>query len=1072
MAKRTTNYLCGLIILLLSTQLHLSTYAQTAGSATGIVNDENNHALYGVTVQALTGNKIAGKTSSDSLGRFKFAGLKAGDYNFIFSAVGYQSQTVTGYSLKEGQTVSMLIAMVSIAYNLNDVVVVGYGTQKTTDVTGAINTVKVDELLGNRPVSSTSALLQGAVPGMQVTIGSGQPGASTSINLRGATDINTSGNSFNTGGPLILVDNVPFNGGLNLINPADIETITTLKDAGSAAIYGGRSAFGVILITTKQGKKNQKAQFNYDNNITWASATNLPKKATPLQTIQAYNDMGTTSYWTGQNTATWLQLMNDYTANPGKYPNGYTIIGTTRYQLAQTDVIKDMLGSTAPQFTQNFSVNGGSEKTTYRISFGSVNENGVLVPSVHKDYYKRYNAKTFVSSDVAPWLTAQADAGYYYSLQSTPGDASTQFGQAVNLPSYIPLQDTITQTGTSITGVNGTPKNQLKLNYPSTSRYSDVRLTGRAILKPLKGLTITGEYTYENLGQLQKSYSAPISFINSSQYVQQTSGSDKYSVTNSTTLYNAINIYGNYTKKIAKHSITAMLGFNQESNSSEAYAESATGMISSASPSISLATGAITGSDAVTAFTLRGYFGRINYDYDGKYFLQVNGRYDGSSRFPEGHKYGFFPSGSAGWIISKETFMQWAKPALSMLKIRSSYGSVGNQSGSGAYDFLPIMSATNANWIPAGNSYLTTLTTPGLISTDFTWETVQTFDVGTDFGFFNNKLTGTFDWYRRNTNNILAQGAVAYPAVLGTGAPLQNTASITSYGYELQLNWHDKIGKVGYAVGMNLYDSKGKVTSFNGNPNNVLSTYFVGQKMGDIWGYVSDRLYTVNDFQPGSLNANLTGGKLNSGLAPVAGQSPNPGDMKFKDLNGDGKIDGGVNTLANPGDKQIIGNNAPRYQFGFNGSVSYKNFDLSFVIFGILKRDLATTSVLTFPNYYAFGTIYSHELNYWTPTNTNAYYARIYDQAGGNQSANDAVQTRYLLNGAYTQIKNITLAYSVPKNLLTKAHLTRCQLFVSVENPFTFSHLPSGMDPSVAEINYGFGYPFLRRTSLGINLSF
>ncbi|HWJ29772.1 MAG TPA: TonB-dependent receptor plug domain-containing protein, partial [Flavisolibacter sp.] len=427
----------------------------------GLVKDEKGAPLSGVSV---TVRGTQSGTTTNENGEFTI------DVNpseiLDFSIIGYKKASVT-----VGSNTDIIVKLEIEVVAGSEIVIVGYGTKAKTEVTGAVSTVKMNDVLGNRPVSTTATLLQGAAPGLQVKIGSGEPGADASFNIRGITGLGQSG------APLILVDNVPFNGPLNLIDPNDIESVTVLKDAGSAAIYGGRSAFGVLLITTKKGRKNQKREFNYNNNLTFASPQNLPEKPTPLQTVQSYKDMGTIGYWSGQNVDTWLQLLKDYQTNPSKYPGVYAIVGTQRYPLAQTDVIKDLLGNTSFQQTHNFSVDGGTDKTSYRLSAGFVNENGIIAPEAHQDSYKRYNVRSFVSTEVTSWLTTQVDASFYKSSKLTPNN-NNQYGQAVNLPSYVPLQDTVTASNGQ-TGVNGTPKNIMKLYFPTSLVNNDIRITGR-----------------------------------------------------------------------------------------------------------------------------------------------------------------------------------------------------------------------------------------------------------------------------------------------------------------------------------------------------------------------------------------------------------------------------------------------------------------------------------------------------------------------------------------------------------------------------------------------------------------
>ncbi|MCH5598390.1 SusC/RagA family TonB-linked outer membrane protein [Niabella ginsengisoli] len=453
----------------------------------GRVTDSEGQGIEGVTVQ-VKNDVHASVTGPD--GTFAITVPDVQTAVLIFSHINMQPEELA----VKGQT-NVSISLKSKIVEQQEVVIVGYGTQKKSNVTGAVSTVKVEELLGNRPVATTGALLQGAAAGLQVNIGSGEPGAPASFNIRGATDIQAGSNTIRTTGPFIIVDNMPFNGPLNLLDPNDIETVTVLKDAGSAAIYGARSAFGVVLVTTKKGAKNQKVRFDYSNNLTMVQATNLPRKASVLETVQSYKDMGAIVYRTGNDVDTWLNLINEYNQDPSRYPDGYTIVEDVRYPLRGYDAMKNLLGSNPLQFMHNLSVSGGSEKTTYRFSLGTVKENGVLAPDSKQDMYRRYNFKSSVTTEVKKWLTIQADAAYYNSLKSYP--ISDGLNTAINFAPYVPMEDSL-----EIGGVNylsESPKNVVTMRAPSVDKTDDIRLTGRIILRPVTDLTLTAEYTHDNL---------------------------------------------------------------------------------------------------------------------------------------------------------------------------------------------------------------------------------------------------------------------------------------------------------------------------------------------------------------------------------------------------------------------------------------------------------------------------------------------------------------------------------------------------------------------------------------------
>ncbi len=513
-----------------------------------------------------------------------------------------------------------------------------------------------------------------------------------------------------------------------------------------------------------------------------------------------------------------------------------------------------------------------------------------------------------------------------------------------------------------------------------------------------------------------------------------------------------------------------MAGVNQEFKNFESNWVSKANLINVDVPSISTASGTIDGSDNYSQFATRGYFGRINYDYNGKYLLEANGRYDGSSRFPEGRRWGFFPSVSAGWRLTEENFMQWVKPVFNEFKLRGSLGTVGNQN-IGEYQYIATMSPYNPAWVNNG-SVVVTENAPSLISPDFTWEEVQTIDFGASYAMFKNRLTGEFDWYTRDTKGILSKTNNPVPAVLGTTAPLTNSASIRSKGWEVEMTWRDRIGKVGYYVSANLWDFTSTVTKVDNNPSKLLSSLYVGQKMGEIWGYTTVRFYTENDFVEGTLNASLKGGTLKPGVPRYGTQAPNVGDIMYKDLNGDSVVNAGAGTFDSSGDRRVIGNSSLRYQFGFRGGLSYKGFDFSFVIAGVGKQDQFRNNQLIFPNnWQVYGSLYSNETNYWTPTNRNSYYGRIYTD-GTSQATNEMTQTRFMLNGAYLRIRSLALRYNFNMDWMKKAKIQNLALSYNVENPYTFHHIPKGLFPDESDLGSGMGYPFMKKQSIGINLTF
>lgn len=1088
MTKRNCYYLLLLPAFLFGMLCTLSSYAQTGGKATGIVNDEAGRPVIGATIQALTKDKVVKTIMTDSLGRFSFNDLKAGDYNFVFSNIGYQSQTVTGYNLREGQTISMLVALISTVNNLTDVVVVGFGTQKKVDVTGSVTTVKMSEVLGDRPVINAAAALQGAVPGLLVS-GNNQVGQLKSLQIRGAYTVGTANSDGSYGGavqPLVLIDNVP--GDLNMLNPDDIETISVLKDAASTAIYGARGAYGVVLVTTKKPKSGVRTTINYNNHFSTQHAINLPRQTSLTNYFKMYKEAGYGStYWAdGQNIDNWLQYIDQY----GKDPSSLTIVGDgiykatdgKAYYLRERDPYAEIVENSFMQ-SHNFSVAGASEKIRYRLSAGLSAQDGPIV--FNKDKYNRTNISAFISADVTPWFTQEADIMYASSKRTLPG-IETQGGVfTLRLLSYTPQ-------GLIPAGVFGlgadypmnTPYNTIVYGGLPTTYTANPRIFTKSIVKPFKGFEAVLEYTYNNMDQRFDYYTGKQSYTSIQKSVSVFPSVDVYTKDHNFTNYNAINLYGSYSKIAGAHSFKLMAGYNRESSYYEDVYAQVQQQTSTAIPSLGGATGNKILTDGYTETAITGGFFRLNYNYNNKYLLEANGRYDGSSKFPNGHRYGFFPSVSVGWNINKESFLKHAS-WINELKLRGSWGSIGNQNID-AYRYNPVMSvgiwnASAINWLNNG-AQVTTIGLPPLVSSNFTWETVKSGNLGLDFAVLKSHLTGSVDVYQRNTYGMLAPG-FQLPGVVGTGAPFQNTANMQVKGWEFALNWRGKLGKVAYRIGVNLSDYNSVITDYN-NVNKILGSgtqaYYAGQKLGEIWGYVSDGFYTIDDF------VNTVTWNLKPGITAIQGYNTilRPGDLKFKNLSdADGTtntITGGVNTANDPGDRRVIGNTTPRYQYGASLGVNYKGFDLSVILQGIGKRDawLGSTAYFPFSGNDLFTPVFSKQLDYWQPkdasngdytaVNPNAQLPRIYNI--NNSSApgsNTRVSDRYLSNAAYMRIKNVTLAYSLPAAWLRKAHLAAFRIFVSVENLATFSSLPKGYDPETLS----WTYPAYRTTSFGLSLT-
>lgn len=1046
-----------------------SAITQQDGVCKGVVKDNQGESVIGasVVVKGSTNGTI-----TDLDGHFTLNNVKRGDVIQI-SFIGYVSQEVVW------QGTPLDITMKEDSQTLEEVVVVGFGSQKKANLTGSVSQVKMDDVLGERPVTNVKNALQGSMPGLMVS-GGASPGEAKSFNIRGTVSINGMN-------PLVLIDNVE--GDIDLLNPEDIESVTVLKDAASSAIYGARAAAGVILITTKKAKKGEKFNLNYNANFGFQTSINSPKQASLDEYLRAYQAAGfSETYYAGNGSVSkWREYLAGYKENPSAYPTVgdgiYIGEDGAPYYLNDKDVYKAFQETSFMQ-THNLTANGGTEKLRYRLSAGLTKEDGPLIES--KDTYMRKNISSFISADITDWLTQEADFRYTVADRSEPmgsGDGIYCMNHISFYPSGMMPGSVNTSVGKDLPLI--TPENQIRYNNPYLTDTDNTRIYLRTILRPIKGLELVGEYTYDRKNW-QKSYYAKKWEYTTEQLGSNSSVSSDYLFKSEDHAdYNALNLYGTYNFSIKEdHMFKIMAGFNQERKQDSWISVQTHDMIAPSAPSFTSATGKIIPQNSYSDYAIRGAFYRINYNYKDRYLFEANGRYDGSSKFPKNDRFGFFPSFSVGWNIARETWMEKAQDYVSDLKLRASWGQIGNQN-IGNYGYYSTMQPVgNSNYWLKDGEFITYISTPGLVSNSFTWETVETLDIGFDASMFNSRLQVTFDWYQRTTRDMLIAG-IQLPAVVGTSAPMRNAADMRTRGWEIAVNWRDQIGDWKYNVGFNLYDYKSKITKYSNNEDKLLSQpYYEGKTLGELWGYVSDGFYTIDDFDgPGTW-------QLKDGVASLDGYNPRPGDEKFVNLNDDrgtNEINSGLGTVDSPGDQKVIGNSTPRYNFGINLGVSYKGFSLSAILQGTAKRDVWIGGMSLFPfggSAKAYYPVFYNQTDYWEPMgscdgqytendreywvakNPNASLYRLYGNMQ-NHGSNQRASTKYLQNGAYMRLKNITLAYTFPKALISKVSLSALKVFVSAENLATISSLPKGYDPE----RLSWGYPFYRTLSFGLNVT-
>lgn len=548
-------------------------------------------------------------------------------------------------------------------------------------------------------------------------------------------------------------------------------------------------------------------------------------------------------------------------------------------------------------------------------------------------------------------------------------------------------------------------------------------------------------------------------------------------------------LFATYNKQLNDHSFKFILGGDLESFKEQEQLSKRMGIVDPNLPELGYATGDQFANGANRHWSTLGVFGRINYAYKNKYLLELNGRYDGSSRFPLSDQYGFFPSLSAGYVISEEEFFKPLSPYFSFLKLRGSYGSIGNQAvvrssdPSSFYPFLPLMTPSTSGWW-MGDQNMLTVSTPPLVSPNLTWETVTTLDFGMDARFFDNSLGFSFDWYRRTTSDMLSAG-ITVPNSLGADAPRRNYGELQTNGWEIAIDWnHTFDNGLQLNLSGNLSDFREKITKFANTTSGINSNY-EGKYLGEIWGLETDRFFNESDFNGQDENGKWI---LKDGIPtqdPLNAIEDNarswfeygPGDIKYKDLNGDGKIDFGSSTLDDHGDLKVIGNSTPRYQYGFRIGANWKGFDFDAFFQGVGKRDFWASGPIFIPGYRTEA-FYAHQTDYWTPENPNAYYPRIVDTQQSNNAFNFRTQTKYMLDLSYLRMKNITFGYTLPKEWIQGAKLNNVRLYFSGENLFEFSNVGMPIDPEVDytdeqsdQTSFGRVYPYRRTISFGLQVT-
>lgn len=1032
----------------------------------GVVKDKDGNPLSPVTITNLTTQK---STSTNENGEFEIEASQG--QQLRISYLGFEAQNVTVTSS------NVQITLTPDDTNLEEVIVVGYGTQKKANLTGAVDQVG-PEVFEGRVLANASQMLQGAVPNLNIVPADGKPTRNPSFNIRGTTSIGQGGSA------LILIDGVE--GDPSSLNPNDIESVSVLKDASSSAIYGSRGTFGVVLITTKRAKAD-RTSITYSGNASFQKPIARP-------------DFITDGYTYASHFFTAYNAWNNYSSIPSKLNK--TQIFTTewleefkrRKEQGITEEVtvddkgnyvyygnEDYYGTLIKDNTfvqdHNLSISGNSGRFDYYLSGRTYDYNGMY--NFNTDNYNTYNTRAKAGMQVNDWLRITNNIDYSYAKYWDPSTA----GEGGNIWRNIadeghPSSPIFNPDGSFSFSAAYTVGDFIYGKNGTATKNADLRNTTAFETKFLdNSLRIKGDFTFRNrdFNSTRVRVPVPYSVAEGKMLKLETSMNNNIYLVDQQWKYLFGNLYGEYEKTIGDHYFKGLLGYNYEQRVYESDYITKTGLLTEDVDNINLALGQNTTATAgYNKYRNVGVFMRANYIYKDRYLFEFNGRYDGSSKFPINEQWAFFPSASVGWRISEEPFFEVDKSAISDLKLRGSYGSLGN-GNIDPYAFMDQYSISISNRVIGGvkNPYTGV---PVVIPNNLTWETARTANIGLDLSAINNKLTFTADFYQRKTLNMYTVG-MTLPDVFGAASPKGNYADMTTQGFELSLGYRDSFEASGspfnWSVKGTLADYKSTIDRYNNETGN-LSDYYIGQTLGEIWGYETQGLFQnqaeIDAAATQSLIKSSNSGKIY------------PGDVRFADLDGNGVIDYGTNTLTDHGDKRIIGNKEPRYIYSFNLNLDWKNVYISSFFQGVGKQQWYPGNESIFWGQYnrPYNNLPSwHVDNYWTEDNPNGYFPRY---AGYNESIKVNPQTRFLQEISYIRMKNLQIGYNFPSSITSKLKVQSLMIGLSGENLFTWSPFykrtkdldVGNLRPSDPDISTGhgdgFNYPVMKSYSFNLSI--
>ena len=1080
------------LVLLLLLAGGISTLSAQNRMVSGKVLDALQEPLVGVSI------RIEGTTQgtiTDVDGAFEVQ-VPAAGATLDFSYVGYLTEKV---KVKPGQK-NIVVYMQEDAIMLDEAVVVGYGTQKKVNLTGAVATVD-SKSLEDRAAHSLTSMLQGSVPGLNVTTSSGVPGSSPDINVRGVTSINSSG-------PLVLIDGAV--GELDRVNPNDVESISVIKDASAAAVYGARAAFGVILVTTKSGAaQDGKATVRYSGRLGWEA----PTTSTEYETTGYWSVYTVNKFWQAENGGLYcdytdydmqqlLARVNDKTENPDR-PWVVEDVRNGRRQwvyYGNYDWWHMLYNDNRPVQQHDISISGGNKDVKYLVSGAYDYQKGML--KEYPDIYRKYNLRSKIDLRINKWSTLTNNTSFYGSQYTFQGDGSVENTLAYSARHALacfPMKNPDGSWLYSTPYLNYKVANGRHIilgegSHRNVDRTTDFSNTTRLVITPIKALSLTADFTYRLYQTRNTSRSNNLyyrEYPDAEMGVYATgAGANRLDESVNTRNYYSANAYANFDDTFNDvHHVSGVIGFNYETmrlKNISAYGEN---LASTSLDDFNLVGQndegeVITGVDgSQSEYALAGFFGRINYDYKGRYLFEASGRYDGTSRFAAGSRWGFFPSGSVGWRISEEPFFKPLSKYVDNLKLRASFGSLGNQNVSSYYTYMRLITVSDFAGYSFGEgssmAKYSTLSAP--VSSDLTWETAQQWDFGFDLTMLKNRLNVTVDGYVRNTLNMLTDG-IELPAVYGASVPDMNTADLQTKGYEISVSWRDQFQlasrPVEYSLGFNVSNYKSYITKYDNKDKTFAKDYYEGMRLGEIWGFVTDGLFpTTEEAQAYASEVDLSyiNNRVTGGWQA--------GDLKFLDLNGNKKLDIGSNTVDDPGDRKILGNSLPSLSYGINASLRWFGVDVSAFFQGTGNHYwYPTGQAMQFwgPFSYPYLTYLQKDFlkDVWAEDNPDAYFTRpmAYSATSGPLSL---VNDRYLQNIRYMRFKNLTVGYTIPVNLTKKIGVDQLRVYFSGENLCYWSPLKKHtkyIDPEAAidrddAYNNAY-YPWQKTFMFGVDVTF